>query len=213
MELVVFGIHTSVRSAFAGSGVGFGVSDPAAGALAAGRLLERAWIDLNDAGMAVPDWPSTFGYWFFYPLEMWLAVWDVFLEHGHRLLGMVVGATSIALLAALWWKERRRGVAAIGAITLVAICVQGLFGGLRVVFDQVVLANIHGCSAPLVFALAGVLVVITSSAWVGRPRRVRRAAYSVRVCVGLLERKTVRLPRLRRRVIVSPAVGSNTSPR
>jgi heme a synthase len=132
------------------------------------------------AGMAVPDWPSTFGYWFFYPLHMWLAVWDVFLEHGHRLLGMVVGATSIALLVALWWKESRRSVTVLGAITLVAICVQGLFGGLRVVFDQVILANVHGCSAPLVFALASVLVVVTSSAWMQGPKAVATAPRVVR---------------------------------
>ena len=43
--------------------------------------------------MAVPDWPNTFGYnLFLYPWQTWIAgPWDLFIEHGHRLLGATVG--------------------------------------------------------------------------------------------------------------------------
>ena len=34
-------------------------------------------VTTYEAGMAVRDWPTTFSYWF-YPFELWLAVWDVF---------------------------------------------------------------------------------------------------------------------------------------
>ena len=53
-----------------------------------------------DAGMAVPDWPSTFGYnLFLYPWTTWLfGPWDLFIEHGHRLLGALVGMLTIGLL-------------------------------------------------------------------------------------------------------------------
>ena len=45
-------------------------------------------VTTYDAGMAVPDWPTTYGYnMFSYPLETWLyGPWDLFIEHGHRLL-------------------------------------------------------------------------------------------------------------------------------
>ena len=60
------------------------------------------------AGMAVPDWPNTYGdNLFLYPLESWLEVWDVFLEHGHRLLGSVVGIVTIVLAILLWRRDSR----------------------------------------------------------------------------------------------------------
>ena len=50
-------------------------------------------VTTTDAGMAVPDWPNTYGYnLFLYPWQTWLAgPWDLFVEHGHRLLGAAVG--------------------------------------------------------------------------------------------------------------------------
>src|SRR5437588_9980427 len=46
-------------------------------------------VTTYDAGMAVPDWPGTYGYNLLrYPWQTWLAgPWDLFIEHGHRLLG------------------------------------------------------------------------------------------------------------------------------
>src|ERR1051326_8624152 len=45
------------------------------------------------AGMAFPDWPTSDGYFlFFYPWLDWLrGPWDLFVEHGHRLLASLVG--------------------------------------------------------------------------------------------------------------------------
>ena len=50
-------------------------------------------VTTNDAGMAVPDWPNTYGYnLFLYPYDTWFfGPFDLFIEHGHRLLGAVVG--------------------------------------------------------------------------------------------------------------------------
>ncbi|NIP85771.1 MAG: cytochrome oxidase assembly protein, partial [Planctomycetales bacterium] len=48
-------------------------------------------VTTYSAGMAVPDWPTTEGHWF-YPLQRWLTgAWDLFLEHGHRMLAQAVG--------------------------------------------------------------------------------------------------------------------------
>jgi len=123
------------------------------------------------AGMAVPDWPNTFGYnLFLYPLSSWLAVWDVFLEHGHRLIGATAGLVTIALVLALWRGDRRRGVCWLGALALAGVCSQGLLGGLRVTGNALFLAMVHGCTAPLVFVLITTLVALTSPAW-RRPAR------------------------------------------
>ena len=117
------------------------------------------------AGMAVPDWPQTYGYWFYYPLRSWLATRDIFLEHSHRMIGTIVGLLTIALAWALWRGDRRRGVRWLGPVALVGVCAQGLLGGLRVRMNEILLADIHGCVAPLFFALTTALVAITSAAW------------------------------------------------
>lgn len=118
------------------------------------------------AGMAVPDWPSTFGYnLFLYPLESWLSVFDVFLEHSHRLIAASVGMLTMALGAVLWFCDHRRWIRWLGVIAVAGVSLQGVLGGLRVIADERFLAKIHGCTAPLVFALIGSLVTFTSGAW------------------------------------------------
>src|SRR3954447_19905050 len=97
------------------------------------------------AGMAVPDWPTTYGYnLFLYPWTTWVyGPWDLFIEHGHRLLGATVGMMTIALVAAVWLADRRRWVRVLSLLALAAVIVQGGLGGLRVIEDQVLLAKIH----------------------------------------------------------------------
>ena len=122
------------------------------------------------AGMAVPDWPNTFGYnLFLYPLESWLQVFDVLLEHSHRLIGAAVGLVAIGLAAALWVKDRRPTARALGVAAVVGVSIQGTLGGLRVIGDDLLLAKVHGCTAPLVFSLAAALVAYTSPAFRERP--------------------------------------------
>ncbi len=124
------------------------------------------------AGMAVPDWPNTFGYnLFLYPVASWLAVWDVFLEHSHRLLGAAVGLVTIALAVTLWIGDHRRSMKWLGAAALVGVIGQGVLGGLRVLGNEIFLAKVHGCTAPLFFALASALVTLTSRHW-HAPERV-----------------------------------------
>src|SRR5437764_9249676 len=64
-------------------------------------------------GMAVPDWPTTFGINMFL-YRFWEDAWGVFIEHGHRLYGAAVGAATIVL--AVWFlaSERRSWLKALG---------------------------------------------------------------------------------------------------
>ena len=72
-------------------------------------------VTTYDAGMAVPDWPTTYGYnLFLYPWQTWFSgPWDLFIEHGHRLFGAAVGMLTIGSVvdrlvprrrgAGCWW--------------------------------------------------------------------------------------------------------------
>ncbi len=119
------------------------------------------------AGMAVPDWPSTYGYnLFLYPWQTWInGPWDLFIEHGHRLWGASVGLVTIGLVISVWRQDARRWMRACALVALAAVIFQGLLGGLRVNLDQILLARIHGCFGPAFFAFATALAVFTSRSW------------------------------------------------
>lgn len=120
-----------------------------------------------EAGMAVHDWPTTFGYnMFLYPLADWLrGPRDVFIEHGHRLLASGVGLVSIAVALIFWRRESRPWVRWLAFGTLAAVIGQGLLGGLRVIEDQRAMALVHGCVAQLFFGLTVTLAAVSSAWW------------------------------------------------
>lgn len=82
-------------------------------------------------GMAVPDWPTTFGINMFL-YNFWTSSWGVYIEHAHRLLGSFAGIGCIILAfwftgAAGWRTWRAAGVAVAGAVALAAVLI-GLAG-------------------------------------------------------------------------------------
>jgi cytochrome c oxidase assembly protein subunit 15 len=122
-------------------------------------ILAGGLVTNTGAALAVPDWPTTFGYSMFtYP---WSAMTGgVFYEHSHRLLGSLVGLLTLALAAALWPSGgvlRRLGLVAVAAVIL-----QGVLGGLRVVLLEGRLAVLHGCLAQAFFALVVVIALLAS---------------------------------------------------
>lgn len=116
-------------------------------------------VTSSDAGMAVPDWPNTYGYnLFLYPwvpwrLENWNIYWNVYIEHFHRLLGSVAGFLSIGLMITLWWTKSRRSLQLLGIAAFLAILSQGIIGGMRVHLNERLFAMFHACTGPLAFAV------------------------------------------------------------
>ena len=131
-------------------------------------------VTTTNSGMAVPDWPSTFGYnLFLYPWESWLrGPFGIFIEHGHRLLASSVGLLAIALAASLWRSEERGWVRWTGAAALGLVVFQGVLGGMRVILNEQTLAMLHGCIGPLFFALAVAISIFTSRRWLKGDARV-----------------------------------------
>ena len=129
-----------------------------------------------ESGLAVPDWPNSFGHnMLLYPISEMKG--GIYYEHAHRLFGMLVGVTALVLLVVVWREDKRGWVRGVAFAFLAAICVQGLFGGLRVtgrltvetdptaLTPSTALAIVHGMFGQLIFATACVIACITSNAW------------------------------------------------
>jgi cytochrome c oxidase assembly protein subunit 15 len=121
-------------------------------------------VTSHEAGMAVPDWPNTFGYnMFLFPISRWMG--GVFFEHTHRLIASTVGLLTVILCIALFVIESRRWVKTLGLIAVAAVIVQGILGGLRVTENNAVLGLFHGCLAQSFFALMATIALVTSRFW------------------------------------------------
>lgn len=76
-------------------------------------------VTSHGAGMAVPDWPTTYGYnLFFFPFSYWMG--GVFYEHSHRLVATVVGVLVVGLTRWLGGRPSRLPLAIIGSLEFLA---------------------------------------------------------------------------------------------
>lgn len=151
-----------------------------------GLIALGALVTSKGAGLAVPDWPNTFGQnMFLYPPSEWKG--GVFYEHTHRLAGSLVGLLSI-LLTALAWKVARPSVRYLATGILVLVVIQGVMGGLRVTQLSLALAIVHGCVAQVFFCLTAAMVLITSRRWAQAddPSAAEQVGGSARALVALI---------------------------
>ena len=119
------------------------------------------------AGMAVPDWPTTYGYnLFLYPWQTWVfGPFDLFIEHSHRLLGALVGLLAIAFVVVVFQRETQRKMRIAAVVALLMVIAQGLLGGARVRLVEQGLAMVHGCFGLATFAYLAAMGVVTSRYW------------------------------------------------
>ena len=114
------------------------------------------------AGLAVPDWPLSFGSlnpsgWWRMPM--------VREEHGHRLLGATVGLLTLILCIWILSKKSSKWLRNLGIIALIAVIIQGILGGLRVIDRNIYFAMVHACLAQGFFCILVTLAWGTSAPW------------------------------------------------
>lgn len=144
-----------------------------------------------EAGMAIEGWLTSDGYpMVLYPVSLMRADQGAFVEHAHRLWGLLVGLMSLLLAVHVWRIESRRAPRWVTLGILLAVIVQGLLGGTRVIEDSLALAVIHGVFGQVVFAAILAVAALTATGWTQRPRRTSDVAASLRrggtMLVGLL---------------------------
>ena len=123
-------------------------------------IIAGALVVGNDAGLSVPDWPLSYGTWM-PPMEG-----GVFYEHGHRMVATSVGFLTVVLAIWLWRREPRRWVRWLGLVAVVAVIVQGVLGGITVLYLLPIPISVgHACLAQAFFCLMLSLALFTSSSW------------------------------------------------
>jgi cytochrome c oxidase assembly protein subunit 15 len=121
-------------------------------------------VTSHEAGMSVPDWPTSYGYnMFALPIKFWQG--GAFFEHTHRLLASAVGLMTTVLAVWLWLRDPRRWMHWLGVIAFLGVVAQGVLGGLRVTLHMDSLGIFHGTIAQLFFVLTGALALFTSGFW------------------------------------------------
>src|SRR4051794_39654339 len=88
--------------------------------IAAATLLlicSGGMVTSKGVGLAVPDWPTTFGYnMFLFPLSKWVG--GVLFEHTHRLLASSVGLLTLILAEWMWIRQTHGGARWVGVVLM-----------------------------------------------------------------------------------------------
>jgi heme a synthase len=126
-------------------------------------IIAGALVTSNDAGLSVPDWPTSFGSLYKIPK----LVGGVKFEHTHRMIAQGAGLLTIVLAVWTWRAEKRRWMRVLGWGALATVIAQGVLGGLTVLFFlPPPVSSAHAALAQTFFCLAVAMAAFTGQTWV-----------------------------------------------
>ena len=126
-------------------------------------IIAGALVTSNDAGLSVPDWPTSFGSWYKIPK----LVGGVKFEHTHRMIAQVAGLLTIILAVWTWRAEKRRWLRVLALAALGTVIAQGILGGLTVLFYlPPAVSSAHAALAQTFFAIAVAMALFTGRKWI-----------------------------------------------
>jgi cytochrome c oxidase assembly protein subunit 15 len=143
-------------------------------------LTIGGFVTSLDAGMVFLDWPLSNGS---INPDGWLFDPKTATEHGHRILGWIVGMLTLPLAIGLQRRDPRRHVRVLGWVAVAFVALQGLLGGMRVRWVSTEMAQIHGITGQAYFALMVALVYFRSRD-AATPGRASAPASRLAVCAA-----------------------------
>jgi cytochrome c oxidase assembly protein subunit 15 len=124
-------------------------------------IIAGALVTGNDAGLSVPDWPTSFG-----TFRMPRMVGGIMYEHGHRMMAGTVGILTIILAIWLWRQDSRRWVRWVGFAAVMAVLAQAALGGITVLwYLPVAISTAHATLGQIFFCLTASLAFFTNAHW------------------------------------------------
>jgi cytochrome c oxidase assembly protein subunit 15 len=125
-------------------------------------IVAGALVTSHDAGLSVPDWPTSFGSLYKIPPM----VGGVQYEHTHRMIAEFTGLAIIVM--AVWTQrvEKRRWMRILGWTALAAVVGQGILGGITVL-DLLpwTVSTAHATLGQMIFCIVVAMALFTSRSW------------------------------------------------
>ncbi len=131
-------------------------------------ILAGALVTSNDAGLSVPDWPTSFGSLY----KMPRMVGGVKFEHSHRMVAEFIGLLTIIMAIWTWRSDRRTWMKRLALGALATVVLQGILGGITVLnFLPPVVSTAHAMLGQTFFCIAVCIALFTGPRWVGEQPR------------------------------------------
>ena len=135
-------------------------------ALAFLLIVAGGLVTSNNAGLAVPDWPTSFGHLFKIPKM----IGGVKFEHGHRMIAEFVGLLTIVVAIWTWRIDKRRWMRGLTIGAVAGVVFQGVLGGLTVLnFLPPAISTAHATVGQTMFVVLAAIAVFTSRSWLEEP--------------------------------------------
>lgn len=154
-------------------------------------IFAGAMVTSTSSGLAVPDWPLSYGQ------LMPPMVGGIFYEHGHRMIATFVGL--LTLIQAFWlqFREPKHAVRILGWTSLATVIVQGVLGGLTVLFLLPTAISVsHAALAQIFLGLNTAIAFLTSRTWhewstASRPEPSSLLSSGAKIVLGLIFLQTL----------------------
>jgi heme a synthase len=149
-------------------------------------IIAGALVTSEDAGLSVPDWPTSYGH--ILRLPPWVG--GVVYEHGHRMIAGVTGILTVVIALWTFFVDRRRWMKGLAFAALATFVIQAILGGVTVLkFLPPAVSTAHSAVGQTFFCIAVAIAMFTGRKWVeeapppaadnGRPKVLVLCAYSL----------------------------------
>jgi heme a synthase len=125
-------------------------------------IVAGALVTSNDAGLSIPDWPTSFGSFSVPPLRG-----GIRFEWSHRAIAGSIVLLTISIAAWTWLVDNRRWMKWLGLAALGTVITQAILGGLTVLlFQPPWVSSAHAAVGQTFFCIAVTIAVFTGRRWI-----------------------------------------------
>lgn len=129
-------------------------------------MIAGGLVTSNNAGLSVPDWPTSFGRW----LKIPPMIGGVKFEHGHRMIAEFVGLLTVIVAIWTWLVDKRRWMRGLTIGAVAGVVFQGILGGLTVKkLLPPAVSTAHAAVGQTMFCVLAAIAVFTSRSWLLEP--------------------------------------------